>query len=96
MDDIMEKKCLNETESLCPVCLKRIKATRLLNGDEVLMVKECEDHGSFRTVIWRGEPPMSKWRRPKPPVHPDLCYAVVEKGCPFDCGLCEAHMQIPC
>jgi len=92
----MEKKCLNETESLCPVCLKRIKATRLLNGDEVLMVKECEDHGSFRTVIWRGEPPMSKRRRPKPPVHPDLCYAVVEKGCPFDCGLCEAHMQIPC
>ena len=92
----MEKEYLNETESLCPVCLKRIKATRLLNGDEVFMVKECKTHGSFRTVIWRGEPSMSKWRRPKPPVHPDLCYGVVEKGCPFDCGLCKAHEQLPC
>ena len=92
----MENEYLNETESLCPVCLQRIKATRLLNGDEVFMVKECKNHGSFRTVIWRGDPSMSKWRRPKPPVHPDLCYGIVEKGCPFDCGLCEAHEQLPC
>ena len=92
----MENEYLNETESLCPVCLQRIKATRLLNGDEVFMVKECKNHGSFRTVIWRGDPSMSKWRRPKPPVHPDLCYGIVEKGCPFDCGLCEAHKQLPC
>jgi len=92
----MENEYLNETESLCPVCLKRIKATRLLNGDEVFMVKECKNHGSFRTVIWHGEPSMYKWRRPKPPVHPGLCYGIVEKGCPFDCGLCEAHEQLPC
>ena len=92
----MEKLYANETESLCPVCLKRIKATRLLHGDEVFMVKECKDHGSFRTVIWRGEPSMSEWRRSKPPAHPDLCYGTVEKGCPFDCGLCEAHEQHTC
>jgi uncharacterized radical SAM superfamily Fe-S cluster-containing enzyme len=96
MDDIMEKACPNETESLCPVCLKKVKATRLLRGDEVFLVKECEDHGSFRTVIWRGKPSMAEWRRPKDPVHPDLCYGAVERGCPFDCGLCEAHVQLPC
>jgi 7,8-dihydro-6-hydroxymethylpterin dimethyltransferase len=86
----------NETESLCPVCLKRIQATRLVEGDEVFLVKECGDHGSFRTVIWRGEPSMSEWRRPKDPVHPNLCYGTVEKGCPFDCGLCAVHKQLPC
>lgn len=86
----------NETESLCPVCLKRIKATRLNLGNEVFLVKECADHGSFKTVIWRGEPSMAQWRRPKEPVHPDLCYGAVEKGCPFDCGLCDAHEQLPC
>jgi hypothetical protein len=96
MDDVMEKTYPSETESLCPVCLKRIKATRLLRGDDVFLVKECEDHGSFRTVIWRGEPSMAEWRRPKDPVHPDLCYGTVEKGCPFDCGLCDAHEQLPC
>jgi uncharacterized radical SAM superfamily Fe-S cluster-containing enzyme len=92
----MEETHPDETESLCPVCLKRIKATRLLEGDEVFLVKECEDHGSFRIVLWRGKPSMAEWQRPKDPVHPELCYGNVEKGCPFDCGLCEAHAQLPC
>ncbi len=92
----MEKALPCETESVCPVCLKRIKAIRLLQGDEVFLVKECAEHGSFRTVIWRGGPPMAEWRRPKEPVHPDLCYGTVDAGCPFDCGLCAAHEQLPC
>jgi 7,8-dihydro-6-hydroxymethylpterin dimethyltransferase len=96
MDNVMAKLFTDETESLCPVCLKRIRATRLLQGDEVFFVKECEDHGSFRTIIWRGKPSMAKWQRPKVPVHPELCYGTVKKGCPFDCGLCEAHRQTPC
>ncbi|MDD2734015.1 MAG: radical SAM protein [Desulfuromonadaceae bacterium] len=96
MDDKVEMMYSNETESLCPVCLRRIKATRKLRGDEVFLVKECGDHGSFSTVIWRGEPAMSEWRRAKVPVHPPVCYGAVEKGCPFDCGLCGAHEQVPC
>ena len=27
---------------------------------------------------------------------PDLCYGTVDAGCPFDCGLCDAHEQLPC
>ena len=27
---------------------------------------------------------------------PPLCYENIAKGCPFDCGLCEAHRQITC
>jgi len=92
----MDQTYPSDTESLCPVCLKRIKATRLLQGDEVSLTKICKLHGSFSTVIWRGEPSMADWQRPKDPVHPDLCYGAVEKGCPFDCGLCAAHEQIPC
>ena len=34
--------------------------------------------------------------RPKDPVHPDLCYGTTNVGCPFDCGLCAAHQQLPC
>jgi hypothetical protein len=92
----MQEAYPSETQSVCPVCLKRVKATRVLLGDAVFLVKECEDHGPFRTVIWRGEPSMAEWRRPKPPVHPDVCYGTVEKGCPFDCGLCADHVQLPC
>ena len=92
----MKKVPPSETKSLCPVCLKRISALRTSSGDEVFLMKECLDHGPFSTVIWRGEPSMAEWRRPKIPVHPELCYGTVEKGCPFDCGLCADHRQLPC
>jgi uncharacterized radical SAM superfamily Fe-S cluster-containing enzyme len=96
MDGMVEKGDAHETESLCPVCLKRIGAKRVSRGNEVFLVKECEDHGPFRTVIWRGEPSMAEWQRPKDPVHLEVCYQTVDKGCPFDCGLCAAHVQLPC
>ncbi len=86
----------NETESLCPVCLGKIKAKRVARGSDVLLVKACRHHGPFETVIWRGQPSMAEWQRPKDPVHAELCYGIVEKGCPFDCGLCAAHVQLPC
>jgi 7,8-dihydro-6-hydroxymethylpterin dimethyltransferase len=86
----------DETESVCPICLERIKARRVSRGSDVFMVKECKDHGPFATIIWRGEPTMDEWQRPKDEAHPDLCYGTVEEGCPFDCGLCEGHRQLPC
>ncbi|WP_459814180.1 radical SAM (seleno)protein TrsS [Geotalea toluenoxydans] len=85
-----------KTESVCPVCLQRVTATRLTEGNEVFLTKECPEHGPFRTVIWRGEPSMAEWRRPKEPVHPEVCYGAVDKGCPLDCGLCADHRQMPC
>ncbi len=42
------------TASLCPHCLARIPAERRTEGDEVVLVKQCPDHGEFRTVVWRG------------------------------------------
>ena len=92
----MENGFTEETGSLCPVCLKRIMATRVSEGDDVFMVKECPEHGFFRTILWRGKPSMATWQRPKDPVRAHICYGSVEKGCPFDCGLCEDHLQLPC
>ena len=86
----------DETESLCPVCLRKISAKRQLPGDDIFLEKACEDHGLFNTLIWRGKPSMDEWQRPKDPVHPMLSYWSRQKGCPFDCGLCEAHQQVPC
>lgn len=92
----MDEAWASKTESLCPVCLRRIGAVRLVEGDSVFLVKECPDHGSFRSLLWRGKPSMDEWRRPKDPVHPEICYTDLKEGCPFDCGLCAAHEQLPC
>ena len=73
------------TQSLCPVCLKRLPARRIAAGHEVLLVKCCPEHGEFRTPIWRGDPLFDQWDRPKIPVQPPLLFKDAEKGCPFDC-----------
>ena len=44
------------TVSLCPVCLERIPAAYIARGQDVYMKKTCPSHGSFETVVWRGEP----------------------------------------
>src|SRR5208337_237365 len=84
------------TASLCPCCLARIPAERRTEGDEVVLVKQCPDHGEFRTVVWRGEPSISGWSRPKEPFHAEVFHAEVKQGCPFDCGICPGHRQQSC
>lgn len=85
------------TRSLCPVCLKRVTAQRVRQGYDVYLVKHCPEHGSFRTVIWRGnDPAFADWVRPKTPSRPLYCHTPVDKGCPFDCGLCPEHGQHTC
>lgn len=84
------------TESLCPVCLERIAAFRVVRGDGVFLEKRCPTHGAFHTLIWKGQPEIDAWRRPKIATQPAEIGHGVEKGCPFDCGLCPDHRQRSC
>jgi len=87
---------LYETESLCPHCMGRIKAHAVRRGDNVYLEKECGEHGPFSAVIWRGSPEIENWRIDKIPSTPPGYNFKEEKGCPFDCGLCEDHRQHTC
>jgi hypothetical protein len=89
-------RVLKRSESLCPVCLKVLEAALVERGDEVFLEKSCDGHGQWSVPIWRGQPRYENWTRPKSPVHPEVLYSRVEKGCPFDCGLCASHRQYPC
>ncbi len=91
-----EGEILSTTESVCPVCLSRLPARRVLCGEDIYLEKECPQHGTFRTILWRGSPAFSTWVRPKIPVAPHNPLTRVERGCPFDCGLCPDHRQQPC
>jgi uncharacterized radical SAM superfamily Fe-S cluster-containing enzyme len=87
---------LSSTESLCPVCLRRLQAAREQQGDTVYLVKRCGEHGTTRTSIWRGPIPFSSWLRPKNPSSPRQALTEIRDGCPFDCGLCPGHGQHTC
>jgi 7,8-dihydro-6-hydroxymethylpterin dimethyltransferase len=85
-----------ETESLCPVCLRKIPAKIAMRDNTAVLEKTCPSHGRFETPIWRGEPSFESWTRPKIPKSPPVAFTGMEKGCPYDCGLCPDHRQRSC
>ncbi len=89
-----EKKFLSE--SVCPVCLRRITAEKVYEGSSVYLEKHCPEHGEFRVKIWDGSPDYTDWDKPKIPATPVNPAAPVERGCPYDCGLCSDHRQHTC
>lgn len=78
---------MKDTMSLCPVCLAKIPAHYEVRGEDVIFEKNCPQHGSFSTVVWRGDvetfEKMPAWESE-------------ETGCPFACGLCSSHAQNTC
>ena len=86
-----------KTESVCPVCLRVLKAEKRAEKDGIYMDKTCPEHGSFSSLIWEGDLlSYFQWStesiREEPPVMPKGA----EKGCPYDCGLCEKHQRKGC
>ena len=87
---------LGRTYSVCPVCLERLEARKIAYGESIYLEKECSEHGPFKTLIWDGPPAYADWARECAPPRPDACASPVDKGCPFDCGLCADHLQKSC
>jgi hypothetical protein len=79
------------------VCLQRIAAERIAEDDAVFLRKSCPEHGVFKTVLWRGLSTYKSWGgASRAPARPPVCGANLDKGCPFDCGLCPDHRQHTC
>ncbi|WHH61776.1 radical SAM (seleno)protein TrsS [Petroclostridium sp. X23] len=89
-------KVISKTQSLCPVCLKKIDANIFSQGTNAYMEKICPVHGSFRTIIWKGRTPIEKWVRKKERAYINNPLTEIRRGCPFDCGLCSEHRQHTC
>jgi uncharacterized radical SAM superfamily Fe-S cluster-containing enzyme len=90
-------RVLAETKSVCPVCLNRIDARYLARGETVLLSKTCADHGQFETPVWEGAENFLAWRKQQNPAQRPVNPArKAERGCPYDCGLCENHLQASC
>ena len=83
---------LRDTRSVCPVCLANIPARLRQQPDgSVFLEKTCPDHGSFRTIVWRGYLPFAGWTANMQPL-------AGEEGwhCPQNCGLCGEHLRESC
>lgn len=85
-------KHLKYTKSLCPECLRVLDAEVYEEGGAVYISKECPAHGSFRDVYWSS---YEQYERALKFEHVGDGLANPrtrrEKGCPFDCGICNEH-----
>lgn len=91
-----ESLCIGHTRSLCPVCLISLPAELRRKGDRIYLWRTCPKHGSFSGLIWRGEPDIETWRRPKKPSLSVRRQTERALGCPHDCGRCPDHGQHAC
>ncbi len=92
---------VRSAQSLCPVCLRRLDAAYVREGDAVFLRKTCQEHGPFTVPVWRAPqaapvPHFTAWSRPKAPSFPEHPLTSVREGCPYDCGLCPEHGQHTC
>ena len=90
---------IGKTMSVCPVCLARIPAAKTVGADgNIYLEKKCWEHGAFRTLIWEGGyESYVNWAAGDSgtPVTP-VRAGEVERGCPYDCGLCQNHERDGC
>ena len=90
---------IGKTMSVCPVCLMKIPAEKTVGADgNIYLEKKCWEHGSFRTLIWEGDlDSYINWAKndSNTAVTP-VRAREVEKGCPYDCGLCQNHERDGC
>lgn len=85
------------SESVCPKCLRIINCLILFRENKVYMRKYCEEHGLFEVLIYSDADDYRNAARYNKPGKKPLHYqGSVVKGCPEDCGLCEAHQQHTC
>lgn len=89
-----ESKVIRETISVCPVCLKKVKARVVEENGRVLLKKSCTLHGNFNDVYWNSAE-LYHWAE-------DYSQNTLEikqfhkqplDKCPDDCGLntCSLH-----
>jgi len=84
---------LGETESLCPKCMKRIPAELVEENGAVKIKKTCPEHGEFEDVYWSNIEHykwVMKFQNDGDGIENPRTRRT-ERGCPYDCGLCEEH-----
>ena len=104
----MTEEILKRTTSICPECMKPIPAEIYVDPETnwVMMRKECKEHGKFKDKI-STDPEEYKWSQTftdeigstvnnsTKPEYVSSGIKKTEKGCPYDCGLCENHKSAP-
>ncbi len=80
------------SESLCPVCLKKVPAELYEHERKIFIRKKCSRHGEFEDIYYGDADVYRKFMRNYDTgAARDGHLVEKNKSCPYDCGLCENH-----
>lgn len=84
--------------TICSTCFRKLEGKIVFEGDKVLLLKRCPEHGAERVLIADDVDYYRRCREVfiKAPEMPVVYNTPVKWGCPYDCGLCTDHEQHSC
>ena len=85
------REIIGKTVSICPRCFKKIPATLYEEDGKVFIEKTCPEHGEFRDIYWSDAKLYKKFNRYEYIGSIEITHSKIERGCPYDCGLCPNH-----
>lgn len=85
------------SKGMCPVCRELVDGARVIRGGKVYLRKRCPTHGASEALI-SGDADwfLQSLTYIKAGSVPLKHSTEVERGCPYDCGLCPDHEQHSC
>lgn len=87
---------IGTTQSLCPECMAVVPAKMIVRGKRVYFRKRCATHGLREDFVCSNVAWWDRGEGQTPAVIPNRYATRVQRGCPYDCGLCEDHEQHTC
>jgi len=84
------------TVSFCPLCQKRISAKIIIREGKVFLLKYCPEHGEREDLLEEDATYYLSRDKFEKPGTTSKTQTAIDKGCPFDCGLCPDHDQHTC
>jgi uncharacterized radical SAM superfamily Fe-S cluster-containing enzyme len=84
------------TNSLCHKCIKTVPTKVIIKDNGVYLLKYCSEHGEQLELLEEVKEYHLRKRIYDKPGTTMTIHKKVEKGCPFDCGICPQHDQHAC
>lgn len=85
------------TKSICPECKRLVDAEVIVRDEKVYMKKYCSEHGVTEALISSdADMYLASLKYNKPGRMPLHFASEIERGCPYDCGICPNHEQHTC
>ncbi len=76
--------------------MKKVEGKIIEKNNSIFILKHCSDHGAFCDILEEDAEYYTKRKIYDKPGNKFATQTLVNKGCPFDCGLCPEHEQHTC